>query len=194
MNTNVKSNLKKDAAVQTVLICLWSLLALALAVLIVLEAVTVLGNDDLTVQEQITVSSYSNSPANAQNKVYSNIVSGRLANRSGKGMTVETMRIWLRGAEGAERVVEVESFVIPARSTYILEKRFESGSPYDSITRMEVEVNGETLTLTNISAADRSPISVGTVIYAVLLVPVVFLLVRASKKRYYVYQESKLVA
>lgn len=194
MNTNVKSNLKKDAAVQTVLICLWSLLALALAVLIVLEAATALGDNDLTVQEQLTVASYTNSPVGAQNKVYSNILSGRLANRSDKGMTVEAMRVWLRGADGAERVVEVESFVIPARSTYILEKRFDSGNAYEGIARIEVKVNGETSTLVNISAADRSPISVGTVIYAALLVPVVFLLVRSAKKRYYVYQESKLVA
>ena len=193
MNTQIKRELKKDAILQTAMICLWGLLALVLAVLIVLETVSALESDDFEVQEQLTVSSYTNSPATAEAKVYSNILSGRLINRSGKGLTVEKMRVWLRGLDGAERVLEIEGFVVPARSTYILEKRFDSGSAYESVTRIEVLANGETKTLTNVSAADRSPISVGTLLYAALLVPVVFLLVRASKKRYYIYQESKML-
>lgn len=193
MTTEKKRSLKKDALVQTLLICLWGLLTLALAFLLVLEIVTVTSEDGVVVQEKIEVSPSSLSPANVPNKVYSNHITGMLANRTEKSITVECVRVWVRGMDGAETLVVLDGFVIPERSTTFLDKRFEKGTPYDTVTRVEVSVNGVSESLMNVSTAEQSPVNSATLLYAALLVPLVWLLVRASKKRYYIFQESKMV-
>lgn len=184
-------NLKKDTILQTVWIVVWGIFALALACLLVLELVLEMGGEDVVVNEQVTVAS---ALVSADNQIHSNLVSGRIANRSAKGITVESLRVTARGRDGAERIVRVENFVIPARSVYILDQRFDSGTYFESVERVEITVDGETRLLDNVSENERSLFSGATLLYAAFLVPVVWLLVRASKKRYYLFQESKMVA
>lgn len=184
------NNLKKATILQTVWIVVWGILALALAFLLVLELVTEMGGEDITVNEQVTVAS---ALVSSDNQIHSNLVSGRIANRSGKGVTLESLRVTVRGRDGTERIVRVEQIVIPARSVYILDQRFDSGTYFETVERVEITVDGETRTLDNISENERSLFGGATLLYAALLVPVVWLLVRASKKRYYLFQESKMV-
>ena len=184
-------SLKKDTVLQTVWIIVWGILALALAILLVLELASEMGGEDVVVNEQVTVAS---ALVSADNQIHSNLVSGRIANRSAKGITVESLRVTVRGRDGAERIVRVEQFVIPAHSVYILDQRFDSGTYFETVERVEITVDGETRLLDNVSENDRSVFGGGTLLYAAFLVPVVWLLVRASKKRYYLFQESKMVA
>ena len=188
--TAEKNTLKRDAILQTLQICLWGLLTLVLAVLLVLEVASELGGEEITVQETVTVSSSRLTPYDS---LYSSHITGRIVNRSGKGVTVETMRLVVRAADGAERTVVVDRFVIPARSTYIVDQRFDGGSLFDTVVRVELTVDGETLTLVNVAENERTLFGGAPLLYAALLVPAVWMLVRASKKRYYIFQESKMV-
>ncbi len=185
------NSLKKDTILQTVWIVVWGILALALVCLLVLELASEMGGEDIVVNEQVTVAS---ALVSSDNQIHSNLVSGRIANRSAKGITIERLRVTVRGRDGAERIVKVEQIVIPARSVYILDQRFDSGTYFESVERVEITVDGETRTLDNISENERSLFGGATLLCAALLVPVVWLLVRASKKRYYLFQESKMVA
>lgn len=190
MMTERTNGLKKDAILQTVWIVLWGILALALACLLVLELASEMGGEEIAVNEEVTVAS---ALISSDNQLHSSLVSGRIANRSAKGITIETLRVTVRARNGAERIVRVEQIVIPARSVYILDERFESGAYFESVERVEITVDGETRMLDNVSENGRSIFDGATLLYAALLVPVVWLLIRASKKRYYVFEESKIV-
>lgn len=191
MTAERKNSLKRDTVLQTAWIVFWGTLALVLAFFLMLELVSGMGGEEITVNEQVTVAS---AVVSSENGIYSNLVSGRIANRSSKSVTLEAIRVTVRGGDGAERVVRVGQVVIPARSVYIIDESFDSGSHYETVSRVEITLDGETRTLDNVSENERSLFGGATLLYAALLVPVVWLLVRASKKRYYLFQESKTVA
>ena len=185
-------NNKKTTILQNVWVILWSLVTLTLVVLLVLEAFTAFKTDTLTVKESITVTSSSLSPIGSEEKEYSSQITGVIFNTSSRAIRVEKMRITV-SAGGAERMVEIGPFLIPARSSYSVEASFVSGYAYYAVDRVSAEYDGETETLSNLvtgGALEKS--GAALMLYAVLLVPSVWLLVGASKKRYYLFQEAKM--
>ena len=190
MTAERKNSLKKDTVLQTVWVVLWGALSLVLAFLLVLELASGMGGEEIVVNEEITVAS---AIVSSETGIYSNLVSGRIVNRSSRNITVKQIAVTVRGQDGAERIVRIGPTVIPARSVYIIDESFDSGTKFDTVARVEIS-DGEVRTLDNISENARPLFGGATLLYAALLVPAVWLLVRASKKRYYLFQESKMLS
>ena len=194
MTNEMKDQNQKATLLQTLLLVLWSLTTAALAVLLVLEVAATLKTETLVVKEPIKVTSSSLSPMGVMGKTYSSQVTGVIFNTSSRAIRVENLRITVK-AEGAEHVVELETFLIPARSSHSVEASFVSGHAYYAVDRISLEYDGEREVLSNlVSENGWEKSGVALMLYAVLLVPSTWLLVTAAKKRYYLFQEAKMQA
>ena len=194
MTNEMKDQNQKATLLQTLLLVLWSLTTAALAVLLVLEVAATLKTETLVVKEPIEVTSSSLSPMGVMGKTYSSQVTGVIFNTSSRAIRVENLRITVK-AEGAEHVVELETFLIPARSSHSVEASFVSGHAYYAVDRISLEYDGEREVLSNlVSENGWEKSGVALMLYAVLLVPSTWLLVTAAKKRYYLFQEAKMQA
>ena len=78
---------------------------------------------------------------------------------------------------------------MPARTTREFSQTFEGQTPYDRVSEVGVTVGGVEELLLN-STESRSTVSGVAVFYVALLALFLYLLVRAVKGRYYLYQES----
>ena len=183
-NINEKS-LKKDCLLKNLQIVLWALLALLFATLLLLECIPAAGSTGVTVKESVTVSS---ALINKTQQNYTSAISGVLFNPTDDVITVERVTVTVKGEE-AGREVELEGFVLPPRTGQELYESWESLDSFTRVTRVAVTVDGDTVALSNANrAVEQGPV----VVLGVLLAFAVFLLVRAAKGRYYLWQESKL--
>lgn len=194
MTDKMKDQNQKATLVQTLLVVLWSLTTVTLAVLLVLEVATSLKTETLVVKEPITVTSSSLMPMGSEYKKYSSQVTGVIFNTSSRAIRVENLRITVI-ADGAEHIVELETFLIPARSSHTVNASFVSSYAYYAVDRISLEYDGERETLSNlVSENGWEKNGAALMLYAVLLVPSTWLLVVAGKKRYYLFQEAKMRA
>jgi hypothetical protein len=192
MSTAIKDNKKIQTVLQTVLICVWGALSLLLAVLLILEGVSMMRRDKVVIKDPVDVHSSVITVINEEYKIYSVQTSGRLHNPTNNAVRVENLKVVL-DADGREKVISFDSFLLPAYSDHEIKHAFESERNYMVVKWVEATVDGEAVVIPNLAVRSASAAS-GTVmaVYAMLLTGFVWLLIIAAKKRYYLYQESQM--
>lgn len=177
----------KERLLQDVKIAIFGILTVALIVLTVLELMPQ-GEIGLEVKEAVRVSSASLSPFDAEVKDYQTSVTGMLSNPTDAAIKIDAIHIKVQGGDAVRDVV-IEGFEMPARTDREFSQTFEGQTPYDRVSEVKVTVGGAENVLLN-QPESHSPISGVAVFYLALLALSVYLLVRAAKGRYYLYQES----
>ena len=192
MSTAIKDNKKIQTVLQTVLICVWGAWSLLLVVLLILEGVSMARRDTVVIKDSVSVHSSVITVINEEYKIYSVQTNGRLHNQTNNAVRVENLTIVL-DADGREKVVSFDPFLLPAYSDYEIKYDFESERNYTTVKWVEATVDGEAVVIPNLAVRAASAAS-GTVmvVYAMLLTSFVWLLIIAAKKRYYLYQESQM--
>ena len=192
MTTDQKK--KFQTVLQTVFICVFGALSLLFAVLLILEGISTARRDAVVVKEPVTVSSSVVEVIDDDHKVYSVQTVGRLHNQTQNAVRVENLKVVL-DADGEQKVLSFDTFLIPAYSDQAIVDSFESEQDYTTVKWLEATVDGEPMVIPNLAVRAASA-ATGTVmaIYAMLLVAVVWLLIIAAKKRYYLFQEAKTQA
>jgi hypothetical protein len=180
---SVKTKLLQDAQ-----ILLWAVLALVLVLLAILELATAGNTDGLQVKETINASS---SLISVTDKNYLCAVDGILYNPTDDKITVEKLTVTVVDDKNTH-VVEFEGFSVLPRTSHELATTWTDRKGYDTVKEIRATVDGEDRILVNADA--KTPVSGGLIFYAVLLAVVAFLLVRASKIRYYLWQEERMSA
>ena len=142
---------------------------------------------ELTVSEPITVGS---SMIDVHTKRYSTTVRGSLYNPTNDPVTIEKVTVSVMTEDQGYRVIEFEGFVLHPRMAEEITHTFTGGTEYHKVSRVSVTVNGEERVIVNMSNQQAS-INGAVIFFLVLLVPVALLLIRASKIRYYLYQEKR---
>ena len=175
----------KDRLIQSVQIVIFGLLSLALTVFLILEMIPS-QKKGLQVKEELHVASFA---IDATGVRFVSSLNGIVKNTSDAPLEVASVRVTVSNGK-IRREVELEGFVLPPRCEQDLTLDFECDVAVNTVVRVEADVNGSTVTLENRNA--DVIVSGALIFYAVLLIPSVLLLVRASKVRYYLYQESKL--
>lgn len=178
---------QKDRIIVSLQIAVFGLLSLMLAVFTVLELLPA-RNEGVEVSQPITASSSSLSPVGAEIKDYHTLVGGTLFNPTGENIAVESVRVKVSDGKN-EKTVEVEGFILPARTSHEIMTEFEGQIPYDRVVEVSMTCNGREDVLSNQTASSIG-ISGVAVFYLLLLVGTAFLTVRAAKIRYYLHQES----
>ena len=177
---------KKELILQDLQILLWGLLTLVLAVLMILEMIPTISVGALEIGEPIKVSS---SLISVSEKNYVSAISGSIFNSSDDPVRIEGVTVVV-GDGKTEKTIEMDGFLLPPRTEEELSAGWTGDIQFDRILSVTATVNGEACALSN---ADATGGTGGVAIfYLVLLLPVVWMLVRASKIRYYLYQETKL--
>lgn len=175
----------KDQILKDVQIVLWGIVAILCAVLLILESIPVAKAGTISVKERITVSS---ALINKAQQTYTSAVSGRVYNPSDETVRVDRINITVKG-DSAGREVEVEGFSLPPRTEREIYASWEGLDSFSKVTRVSATVEGDTQVITNANqSAEKGPV----VVFFCILVLAVFLLIRAAKGRYYLWQESKL--
>ncbi len=180
----MEKTMKKACITQTVLIVLWSILALALAVLTVVELLPK-GKEGLAVKEPLKVSS---APVLVGQQLYTSAISGTVANPTDEIIAVDRITVTVSDGDTRDRV-QLTGFVLPPRAEQEIYFTWESTVEYDRIKRIEVTAGEDVSVLSNMP---ESAVAAPVVVYLILLAAVVLLLVRACKIRYYLWQESRL--
>lgn len=168
---------------QDLQILVWGLLATVLTVFFVLE-LWPQKNIGLKIADSVEVSS---SLVRADGGLYSMELSGKILNTSGQTVEAESVLVCIGDGKN-EKEVELGALSFPPRTEKELSFFGTETTAYDRVLEVSVTVDGERYTLSNITTS--SLISGLAIFYLVLLVPVIFLLVRSIKIRYYMYQES----
>jgi hypothetical protein len=88
--------------------------------------------------------------------------------------------------------VELKGFDVLPRNEAELYIDWLGDTEYDRILSIKVTVDGKEAEISN--AVTEASFSVVAVFYLILLVPIALLLIRASKHRYYLYQESRMAS
>lgn len=191
MSTSAENKNKKQAILQTVLICLWGALSLLLAVLLILEGVSMARRDAVVMKDPVTVNSSVLSVVNETYRIYSVQTEGKLHNQTQNAVRVENLKVIL-DADGEEKVLSFDTFLIPAYSDQAIRHSFESERNYTTVKWVEATVDGEAVVIPNLAVREASAATSGVMaIYAALLVCFIWLLIIAAKKRYYLFQEAK---
>ena len=177
----------KERLLQDVKIAIFGILAVVLIVLTVLELMPQ-GGLGLEIKEAVRVSSASLSPFDAEVRDYQTSVTGMLSNPTDATVKVESIRVRIAFGDNT-REVAIGGFEMPARTTREFSQTFEGQTPYDRVSEVGVTVGGVEELLLN-STESRSTVSGVAVFYVALLALFLYLLVRAVKGRYYLYQES----
>ncbi|MBQ7348140.1 MAG: hypothetical protein IJW55_09285 [Clostridia bacterium] len=181
-----QKEMRKTKLLYNLEIVLWGVLTGLLAVLIVLELIPA-PTSGLEVKETVKVSAASLSPFDAEVKDYTCSVAGVLANPSDTDVTVDAVRVTVSDGKN-NRVLELEGFVLPARSTRELSLTFEDTVGYDRVQEVAVMSDGAEDILPNQTNSGLE-ISGVLVFYLICAVVSVLLLVRACKRRCYLQQE-----
>ncbi len=168
-------------------IAIWAFLALCLVILLILETRPTPNASDLSVSEPITVSS---SMIDVHTKRYSTTVRGSLYNPTNSPVTIDKVTVSVMTEDKGYRVVEFEGFVLHPRMAEEITQSFTGGTVYQKVSRVSVTVNGEERVIINTTNRQAS-VRGAAIFFLVLLIPVVLLLIRASKIRYYLYQEKR---
>ncbi|MBR7098306.1 MAG: hypothetical protein IKC59_02735 [Clostridia bacterium] len=169
---------------QTALIVVFAICTLFSAFISVLACIPIA--TDVEIRETVKASA---SKLSAEtDSLYQIEVSGALKNTTDAPIAVERLEIVLQaGKNDPELLCVIENIEIPARATVTVAKSEFVSLPYDKIGGITATVNGESIYLRN--PAQTSP--------TVALIPLAltavftFLLVRACKVRYYMYQEDR---
>lgn len=180
-----RTNCKKDATLQTVKIVLFSLLALALAVLTVLELQPT-ALSELQIKTPFCVSS---ALIDVGQGAYALEVNGEFVNESNETVEVDAIAVTVSNGKLTKRI-EMEGFALPPRTSQEVTETWTGIHSYDRITRVEVTVNGEVDVLANTANPGVSGIAI---LYLIALAGVAILLVRACKIRYYIHQEARML-
>ena len=179
-----EKNFKKDCLIKDLQIVLWGLLSLLFAVFLIFECIPT-EQARIAVKEPMGVSS---ALINKTQKNYTCAISGILYNPSDDVVKVDQITVTVKG-ESAGREVDIEGFVLPPRTERELYLAWESQDSFTRVVRVVVEVDGESVELTNL----QYPVEQGPVlVMGILLALSVLLLVRAAKGRYYLWQESQI--
>ena len=177
----------KERLLQDIKIAIFGILAVVLIVLTVLELMPNEGLG-LEVKEAVKVSSASLSPFDAEVKDYQISVTGMLSNPTDAAVKIDAIHIKVQGGSAVRDVV-IEGFELPARTDREFSQVFEEQVFYDRVSEVKVTIGGAEEVLLN-QPESHSPISGVVVFYLVCLALLVYLLIRAAKGRYYLYQES----
>ncbi|MBR2019256.1 MAG: hypothetical protein IKA05_02550 [Clostridia bacterium] len=180
-----RTNCKKDAILQTVKIVLFSLLALALAVLTVLELQPT-ALSELQIKTPFRVSS---ALIDVGQGAYALELNGEFVNESNETVEVDAIAVTVSNGKLTKRI-EMEGFALPPRTSQEVTETWTGIHSYDRITRVEVTVNGEVDVLANTANPGVSGIAI---LYLIALAGVAILLVRACKIRYYIHQEARML-
>ena len=167
-------------------IAVWAILALFLVILLILETRPTPNQSDLTVSEPITVNS---SIIDVHTQRYSTTVRGSLYNPTNEPVTIDSVTVSVITDDKGYRVVEFDGFVLHPRMAEEITHTFTGGTEYQRVSRVAVTVNGEERVIVNTTNRQAS-ISGAVIFFLILLVPVLLLLTRAIKIRYYLYQEK----
>ena len=176
---------KRDCILKDLQILLWGILAILFALLLVLESVSFEKEDGITVKESIAVSS---ALINKNQQNYTSAISGILYNPTDDVIRVESVSITVKGGD-ALREVELGGFLLPPRTQKELYTTWEGFDNFTRVTRVAIRVDGENVVLANVAPSNAGG---GFVIPLLLLAIAVFLLIRAVKGRYYLWQESQM--
>ena len=169
---------------QTALIVVFAICTLFSAFVSVLACLPT--TTDVEIRETVKASA-SKLSADADS-IYQVEVSGALKNTTDAPIVVERFEIVLQAGKGDPDVLcVIENIEIPARATVTVAKSELVPAPYNKIGGISATVNGVSLYLRN--PAQTSP--------TIALIPIAltavfaFLLVRACKVRFYMYQEDR---
>ena len=181
-------NTSKDRLLTNLQIAVFGLLSLLLLVLTVMEFLPEKSHG-VTVRQSITVSSSSLSPIEAEIKDYHSQIGGSLFNPTDQTIAVDSVSVTVSDGKN-EKTVTVEGFTLPARTEREITASFEGQICFDRVIETSVSCGGTSDVLPNQTA---SSFRIGGIVifYLVLLAVAVLLTVRATKVRYYLYQEEK---
>ena len=175
----------KNRILQTVLIAIFAICTLCSAFVSILACIPT--STDVEICETIHASA---APLSAGlNPSYEVDVSGALRNTTGKTIVVERLEIPLHTESGdVSKTIVIEGINIPPRSTeYLPLTREILDGDYETVGEITATFGGETVFLRNPAEVSLTlslvPIAI-TLVFA-------FLLVRACKVRYYMYQEDQ---
>ena len=192
MSTATEPNNRFQTVLQTVLICVWGALSLLFAVLLILEGVSAARRDAVVVKDPVKVNSSILTVIDDTHRIYSVRTNGTLHNQTNNAVRVENLKVVL-DADGEEKVLSFDTFLIPAYSDQKIDHAFEGERGYTTVKWIEATVDGEAMVIPNL-AVRAATAATGAVMsaYAMLLVCFVWLLIIACKKRYYLFQELKM--
>lgn len=174
----------RNRILQTALIVVFALCTLFLAFISVLACLP--ATTDVEIRE--TVKASASKLSAGTDSIYQIEVSGALKNTTDSPITVERLEIVLQaGKDDPDVLCVMENIEIPARATVTVAKSELVLAPYNKINGITATVNGESLYLRN--PAQTSPTL--ALIPLALTAVFAFLLVRACKVRYYMYQEDR---
>lgn len=176
---------KKDALVQTALIAVLAVLAVALLLLTALE-LRPASVSDLKLQKPFAVSS---SLIDVSASIYASSLEGTFVNETDEAITVDALTVTVSSGR-LTRKIEFDGFTLAPRSNLELSEAWTGLHNFDRITRIDVTVNGEPDVLVNTDSA--LSVSGIAILYLLLLLVDVFFLVRACKIRYYIWQEQQM--
>ena len=161
-------------------------LAILFLVLCVLEMIPSEASG-LATKEVFRVSSASLTPADAQEKHYTCLLMGCVDNPTDAEIRVEGLRVTVEG-EGVEKVLELEGFVLPARTSREVSYSFEDTVCYDDVKALDALVGGETERISNRVGGALS-IGGGLIVSLIGLVVSALFLVDSCKRFGYLKQE-----
>lgn len=176
-------HLIRDSILQYAKTALCIVLALFLATVAVLE---MLPQKDvgINVKERIGVSS---SKIYADGSLYSTEIRGILINRADALRTVDSIRVVIGDSDGKRDVI-LPAVTLHPGAEYNLVHSFEGTSDFDTVHEVYLTMDGNEVRLSN-RAISEFPLSGLAIFCLVLLIPAVFLTVRALKGCFYLRQE-----
>lgn len=177
---NIQSAIRR----QNLKIVLWSVLALLILALIVLEAI-LHGMQTLGVAEQFRVSSALVAVGSDE---YICSLDGALVNSDDEVIHADRITVEVSGRGGRDTVT-IEGIDLYPRFDRDISVTWQSSEPYEHIGRISVTVDGETDVLVN--RERTSPLDGVMLFYLILLLLDALLLARASMIRYYLHQEEQ---
>ena len=178
---------QKEKLLTNLQIVVFGLLSLLFVVLTVIELIPA-KSEGIEVFQPIKVSSSSLTPVGAEIKEYHTQVDGVLINAGEETVAVEAVRVTVSDGK-TERELTLEGFTLPARTKYEILNEFKGENGFDRVVEVAVVLNGNADVLPN-QTTTAIGISGVAVFYAILLVGVAWLTLRAVKIRYYLYQED----
>lgn len=180
-----KKDIFRAKLIGGVRIGVFAVLVVLFALLCALELIPK-NQSGLTVKEVFQVSSGSLSPFDAPTKEYTCHVRGRVDNPTDRDVRVELLCLTVEG-EGKEKTVELEGFLLPARSFREINETFEDTVNYDTVKTVSVTVEGTAETLAN--RTSNFAIS-GVLLFGIVGLVIAALLLWDSCKRFrYLRQE-----
>ena len=174
----------KNRLIQTVLVAVLAICTLGSAFVSILACMP--NSTDVEIRETIHASASRLSAG--LNPDYQVDIMGELRNTTEKTIVVERLEIPLQTEAGdASTTVVLENIIIPARATQILPSASEiMDNAYVKVGEITATIGGEEVFLRNPAEVSLTASLIPLAITCVLG----FLLVRACKTRYYMYQED----